>query len=301
MKRRLATLTVIAVAGSILVSILAVSFLAKPEVRELGFHTPVNLSESKTNAFEQKIAAVDSDVYVVWREARRVALDDVSLSYYDIIFRASNDGGKSFGAKINLSNGTQSEESPLVAAAGNQVYLTWKAVDPVERTYPLFFRASDDHGKTFGDIIRITATGESAAGFDVAAASDTVIIAYESYIDDVVYKLRASHDNGVSFAQPIDYYQPRCAGAGIDVETSVDGNHVYLTAGDSCAPEGGDEILFRKSDDGGVSLGSVKRIDLGNYQQLEAVGKEKLFLSWRNLQGNVMLAASVDGGTTFNS
>jgi hypothetical protein len=45
---------------------------------------------------------------------------------FEIMFKASTDGGKTFGPKINLSNskGIDSER-PQIAAAGNNVYVTW--------------------------------------------------------------------------------------------------------------------------------------------------------------------------------
>ena len=47
------------------------------------------------------------------------------------MFRASTDGGQTFGDKINLSNSTDAEsKNAEIAAAGRIVYVSWWETNP---------------------------------------------------------------------------------------------------------------------------------------------------------------------------
>src|SRR6266511_5019872 len=84
----------------------------------------------------------DKNVYVTWWTNKS--------GDWEVMFKASTDGGKTFGSQINLSNskGVVSNDAEI-AAAGSNVYITWwernqTANEPVLRT-------SIDNGKTFGE------------------------------------------------------------------------------------------------------------------------------------------------------
>ena len=57
----------------------------------------------------------------IWRWSTKTGNDEVT-------FKASTDGGKTFGDKINLSNTPKSDSLYAeIAAAGNNDYVTWWA------------------------------------------------------------------------------------------------------------------------------------------------------------------------------
>src|SRR5919199_2355770 len=82
------------------------------------------------------IATSGNNVYIAWPSNKTTA-------DFEIMFKASSDDGKMFSPKINLSNspGIDSER-PQIAAAGNNVYVTWW-----ERAEPVM-KISTDNGKT---------------------------------------------------------------------------------------------------------------------------------------------------------
>jgi hypothetical protein len=64
----------------------------------------------------------EGNVYIVWWTNKSGG------GNWEVMFRASNDGGATFGDKINLSNSTDadSQNAEIVAAAGdNSVYVSW--------------------------------------------------------------------------------------------------------------------------------------------------------------------------------
>jgi hypothetical protein len=93
------------------------------------------------------IATSGNNVYVSWW-SNKTGNDEV-------MFKASADGGKTFGSKMNLSNSPNSDSQDVqIAADGNNVYVTWwernqTANEPV-------LRISNDNGKTFGEIMMLS-------------------------------------------------------------------------------------------------------------------------------------------------
>src|SRR5574341_1707543 len=88
------------------------------------------------------------NVYVTWW-TNKTGNDEV-------MFRASTDGGKTFGDKINLSNTPNSDSVNVqIAEDEGKVAVSWwernsTSNDPV-------MRVSTDNGKTFGDTIHLSA------------------------------------------------------------------------------------------------------------------------------------------------
>jgi hypothetical protein len=84
---------------------------------------------------------------------------DVTLQQPEIFFKASNDGGKTFGDVINLSNSTNGRsDDPAIAEEGNDVFITfWD--DKTGQRSP-YFTASYDGGKTFSNLIILNATAQ---------------------------------------------------------------------------------------------------------------------------------------------
>ncbi len=94
------------------------------------------------------VATSGDNVYIAWWTNKS--------GDWEVMFKASTDGGKTFGSQINLSNskGVVSNDAEI-AAAGSNVYITWwernqTANEPVLRT-------SIDNGKTFGEKIMLSA------------------------------------------------------------------------------------------------------------------------------------------------
>ena len=95
-----------------------------------------------------------NNVYVGWWTNRS--------GNWEVMFRASNDGGATFGDKINLSNSpdTQSQTAEILAV-GNSVYVTWWELN--ENVHPhtneSVMRVSTDAGQTFGPVINLSTNG----------------------------------------------------------------------------------------------------------------------------------------------
>ena len=99
------------------------------------------------------IAIYGDNIYVVWWTDMGTPNNNGEL-----MFRASNDGGRTFGDKINLSNSsnTDSIDTEIAAEGANVVVTWWEAnqtiIEPV-------MRVSNDAGATFGPIVKLAVNG----------------------------------------------------------------------------------------------------------------------------------------------
>ena len=97
------------------------------------------------------VATSGNNIYIAWW-TNKTGNDEV-------MFRASTDGGKTFGDKINLSNSTKSDsQDAQIDTFGdndNNVIVTWWERNATSNE-PLL-RTSTDRGATFGPIMKLGA------------------------------------------------------------------------------------------------------------------------------------------------
>ncbi len=76
----------------------------------------------------------------------------------EVIFRASTDGGATFGNKTNLSNTTNIDSVDAeIAAEGGNIMITWWERNQTANT-PVA-RISTDNGETFGPTLNLATNG----------------------------------------------------------------------------------------------------------------------------------------------
>ncbi len=140
------------------------------------------------------VAASGNRVFVAWQ----------GLLSGDIYFRASHDGGRSFGKIINLSNNPYRtfSEAPEVTVSEDNAYVTWLTL--ASRTNPGYramFVASNDGGRGFGEPIILGGINPSSASLPKLAADGNNVYATWGGIWEVFF--RSSHDKGKSFGPVI--------------------------------------------------------------------------------------------------
>jgi hypothetical protein len=85
------------------------------------------------------------------------------------MFRASNDGGATFGDTINLSNTTDADSWRVeleLDGDGSDLIVTWWETNQTSDT-PVA-RISNDGGQTFSPMLRLAATGNISSGVTTA-------------------------------------------------------------------------------------------------------------------------------------
>jgi hypothetical protein len=100
------------------------------------------------------------NVYVAWWT------NNTANNNEEILFRASTDGGATFGDKINLSNTTDADSwKAEIDSDADSVVVTWWETNQTADT-PVM-RVSNDNGATFGPVLRLATNGtigEAAEG-----------------------------------------------------------------------------------------------------------------------------------------
>ena len=93
------------------------------------------------------------NVYIVWWTNKS--------ENWEVMFRASTDGGQTFGDKINLSNSsdTESQNAEIVATGENNVYVSWWETSAETGSSESVLRVSTDAGQTFGPVLMLSTNG----------------------------------------------------------------------------------------------------------------------------------------------
>ena len=102
------------------------------------------------------VAITGDNVYVAWWT------NNTANKNEEVNFRASTDGGQTFGEKINLSNTTDKDSSRVeIDADADSVVVTWWESNQTSDT-PVM-RVSNDNGATFGPLLTLATNGTIGA------------------------------------------------------------------------------------------------------------------------------------------
>ncbi len=92
------------------------------------------------------------NIYIAWWT------NNTANKNEEVMFRASNDGGATFGDKMNLSNTPDADSWRVeVAGEGADVIVSWWETNQTSDT-PVA-RISTDGGQTFGPMLRLASNG----------------------------------------------------------------------------------------------------------------------------------------------
>jgi hypothetical protein len=148
------------------------------------FDVPVPVSKvepGRVSEFPQ-IAAVDSNVYVVWHE-----IDFISES--DIFFTASSNAGQDFGEPDNLSMNEGFSIFPQLDTSGQNLNVVWEDYSTGQKE--VFFRASTDTGSSFSTIFQVSDANDDSGMPQIAVQGSNCHIVWEDSslgIPDIFYR-----------------------------------------------------------------------------------------------------------------
>ncbi len=170
------------------------------------FSEAINLSNTtNTNSRNVEISSFENNVYAVW-------LDEDEQGNGIILFRASNDGGETFGNPIPIARNVTTNNDftfPKVAAYGNNVYIAWNVAEgwstqgEGEIITDLLYVKSSDQGNTFSPPVKLNNNGEKVGEAQLAAYNNAVYVVWgSSPYDHVTSNLffTKSMDNGNTFS-----------------------------------------------------------------------------------------------------
>ena len=136
-------------ASAIIIMALAITAVAASLPLQLT-QVAASVTTTLTPVLLVPIAISDDNIYVAWPTNK--------TGNYEVMFRASTDGGSTFTDKINLSNSTDAESQDVQIAADNgNVIVTWwernaTSSEPV-------VAISTNNGTTFAPVMKLAVNG----------------------------------------------------------------------------------------------------------------------------------------------
>ena len=163
------------------------------------FSSPVNLG----TGFDPNVQSSGSNVYVAWTDKNN-----------GIEFRASGNGGTTFGSTIKVGSGGQ---YPIMSVTGNHIYMVWSSGG-------IMFASSADMGATWSTPIKLSPGG--AITPYIASNGALVAVVYLSSANSGASYVLASGDGGASWTKPFQFSN------GPEPQAAISGSNIYAIADD---------------------------------------------------------------------
>src|SRR5918996_238513 len=150
----LATILIVAIVGVSSTTLTALASRSGGGGGETGFTDPT--TQLKVPPRAPSVVSGDN-IYIAWWT------NNTENGNEEVMFRASNDGGETFGDKINLSNTTDADSWKVeIAGEGDTVVVSWWETNQTS-DMPVA-RISTDAGETFGPLVMLAANGTLGSG-----------------------------------------------------------------------------------------------------------------------------------------
>jgi len=173
----------------------------KEEVPPVGGATAKNSTtiDDGLSIFEgdPKIAAVGSSIYVVWWKGNQIRFRSALADGLDLTFNPPL-----IGPPTLVSAGFIASRLPTVATAGSEVYVAWQDDGNNPGSPDIFFRKSEDGGKTFSFVKNLSANDGVSQNPWLAAAGPDVYITWQDDTGQPAFPqllFRSSSDEGAIF------------------------------------------------------------------------------------------------------
>src|SRR4030043_390533 len=220
------------------------------------------------------IAADGPNIYVVWQ--------DDTPGNYEIYFKKSDDGGATWSANERLTNNAGTSSYPAIAVDNSNIYVVWQNFMPTPGSFEIYFKKSDDGGATWTTSKRLTNNaGPSLLPAITVDGSNIYVVWYDDTPGNPEIYFKKSDDGGATWTT--NKRLTNNAGYSYVPAIAVDGSNICVVWEDYTP--GNYEIYFKKSDDGGATWATNKRLtnNAGDsrYPAI-AVDGSNIYVVWQN-------------------
>jgi hypothetical protein len=255
-------------------------------------YTPIMTQKQDEEGGQMIVTTINpgNQVHTVW--------DDDTPGNIDIFYK--RDGADYDPTTVNLSRNDGTSIDAAIAVEGNNVHIVWS-----NNPGDILYSRSIDSGASFGPEINLSNNPGSSGIPAIAVSGNNVHVVWQDTAPDPSFDIlyRRSIDGGASFTDPIKQLSST-AGSSISPAIAAVGNSVHVVWEDDTA--GNDEILYRRSLDGGTTFPNVIKNLSSNSEDsvspaIAAVGNS-VHVVWSDASvgnGDIFYRRSLDDGTTF--
>jgi hypothetical protein len=258
------------------------------------WQTDTRLTNATDESVYPAIAAAGLGLHVVWNDYR----DGNNEIYY----KSSNNGGKTWGTDMRLTNAAGSSYYPSVAVSGSTIHVAWQ--DKRDGNDEIYYNRSTDGGITWGTDMRLTTNIETSSNPYIAVSGSVVHIVWYDARDgnnEIYYK--RSTDGGQTWGA--DSRLTNNTATSLNASIAVSGSTVLVFWNDN--RDLNNEIYSKRSTDGGQTWGTDNRItneSANSDYPMVAISGLNVHLVWRDYRDanfEIYYKRSKDAGLSWDA
>jgi hypothetical protein len=211
----------------------------------------VQLTSDPSDPGVPSIAAIGSDVHIVWH--------DIRDGNWEIYYKRSTDGGLTWGPDQRLTNDAATSERPSIAVTGTEpneeISVVWD--DDRDGDKEIYFVHSSDGGVTWQSQTRLTSSiGESEAACIGAFNSNVHVTWVDSRDGNSEIYYKKSTDSGLTWGDDMRLTNDPVVSANPSIALS--GNNIHIVWIDW--RENNEEVYYKHSTDNGTGWDTDTRL-----------------------------------------
>jgi hypothetical protein len=138
--------------GLVLAMICLVATITSTQILLSQHSAHASVTTETTGSAKAPMANSGENIYTTWWTNKS--------GNWEVMFRASNDNGATFGDKMNLSNSSDADSwNSEILATGDSVFVSWWESSRQNDTSESVMRISTDNGATFGPLLVLGTNG----------------------------------------------------------------------------------------------------------------------------------------------
>lgn len=246
-----------------------------------------NLSNSAAASQSGQIAVDAANVYTVWNEPQKAGKQVAR-------FTSSADGGISFASPVTVLSTGIGGYGPHLAADGAHVYVARTSVPMKNKPTQVYFRASTNHGLSFGSEIQVP-NAVTLQAIDAAGSNVHLLWSGPGGL-----WVSSSTNVGASFGPAV--LVSGTVGGANGVMRAL-GPNVHVAWAQTQGPAA--EVYYSRSVDGGTSFSPPANVSntpgqASGFPQLALAGTH-VYVAYREHPAEHQLVRSTDGGASFGA
>jgi len=254
--------------------------------------TDMRLTNNSEESDSPVIATDSNGIHVVWCDQRD--------GNWEIYYKGSSNGGKSWTTDIRLTNTSSMSRIPVIATDSDGILVVW--MEERDGNWEIYYKMSNDGGNTWTTDKRLT-SGSGYSGLPaIATDSDGTHVVWMDGRDgnrEIYYKKSSDGGNTWTSDKRLTNNSARSGSPAI----VTDNNGIHVVWEDD--RHGNNEIYYKRSSDGGNSWAGDLRLTNASGDSIcpaiatDSDGIHVVWMDTRDGNTEIYYKKSIDGGNTW--